>query len=295
MYTVPTPSNKLIALEALQIDVRKRKEGKLNKEAVYNTLQKYRDEIGQSMSRIVELNNEMSDEYLDTAMSLQYQNRGFELSSSLLARSTEVIDYANRGMLNILPIVQPQALANKISSFRGPLPNYSDSKAALRTLKLYIQNLRRLVSHFNKDLFLEPDVVSKNIETVRSILDSFETPFCKFVTKDGNDHQEAYTFTEQRKQFPSKDVSLVEAGWTINRVVDFQVQLDDVVIQLGKVIFEIAQTINRFIVNPGEARSYSLFNIFAPPLVEALGRIPEYVIQEHETLWAPLRKHISTK
>lgn len=290
MYTVPPLSNEFVALEALQIDVKKRQEGKVTKETVYNTLQQYRGEIQESMARAVELDQEMTDEFLNTAMTLQYQNRAFELSSDLLSCSVQTNDYANRGDLNIIPIAQSQTLTNRINAYKGPIPSYNDAKASLRALRLYTTVIKSLVSYFSKDLFLEVETVSKSIEAVRSKLESFETPFCKFVTKGDN---EAYTLEEVRQEFPKKETSISEAGWTITRIVDFQVQLDDEIVKLSKAIFEIAQAANRFSMNPSAARSYSLFNTFFTPLTEAVARVPVYVIFAHKQLWHQFKTGIS--
>lgn len=288
LYRVKPVSQELIALEALQAVVKQHVAKQAPKEKMINILQEYRKEIDPTISDLVRVDAKMADEYLDSAMTIKYQQRLADLAGATLANSATLSFKSNRGDFEIIPIAQSAQLRKRISSYKRSLPTYTNAKNFLRAVRLFTETLKVIPTYTSIDFFKEAKDASAIANKLKDLLGSFDS--CFGSTKANGDVSD-FDVTWSSKSGYTKE-GFHNAGWTAEGLIEYQTGFQRLMMDLSKAIYGAAQAINCFNMGSSVARSYSLFSVFAERLAEGLNRIPTMFITAHMSPWEAFRAEV---
>ena len=285
-YKVRPIANETLAMEALHIAVKKHVEGAMPIEAVKNTLQEYREDIDASLSDLARVDAKLAGEYLDDAMANKYRQRIADLSGVLLASSSILSFKTNRGDYKIISNIQTALARKQLAVTKGKFPLYKDASKYVSSIRLFIKSLRIIQSYTNLDFFKESKDVDMIFDKTKGLLSSFDSPFGKLKTT--GESEEFSLEWETAK--PSTADSFEKAGWSVEKLTDYQTVFSNTMMELSKVLYEASQAINRFNMMVTVARSLGYFSIYAERLTEALNRLPAYFIEVYKTPFVSLER-----
>lgn len=289
LYRVKPLSGEVLALEALQVVVKKHNDGELPEKEVHNTLQAHRKSIDVTLADLIELDKKTAGEFLDQSMAVRYQGRISDLAGVLLSVAANLNSKAGKGVYNIIPMYISSNLRLALAASKNPVPTYLDVKEYLMKIALYAKSLEKIKTYTNMDLYVEPEVATRATEEIRSLIGTFTSPCGKLdVTGDLED----YEVTWSEESIPRKQ-TFEEAGWTPERLVEIQTNFSGVMVELSKAIFSAAQAMNRFNMMTTQARSFSLFSYGAERMTEALCRIPTFFAEAFIVPWMPIKQSLS--
>lgn len=290
-YTVNSPNKEYLALEAIQMDVEKRSEGKATEEQVFNTLQKNKDSISNSMKELVAFDNKTANEYLTSSMAIKYQQRISDLAGELLVASTKLSYISNGGSFYIIPLVQPTIMTQRIGAYKGSVITYDDATKYLKAVKLYTNVIRGMMPVFDREFFTDVSKTEEALSVIADKIKTFDSPLGKFVVKEINGE---FKVEFSDSSFSTKK-SFSEAGWTVSKLTDYQVQFGGVFLDLSKNIYSLSQAMNRFTMNSPQARMWSLVVAFSERLTEALIRIATILTKKYKEPWEGFYNKIHNK